>query len=139
MDTANYDAQRKAVEQWVNGMNRRDLDAALEGFEEDGSWWGLDEQQQRKRYFGKAAIKEYLTPFTIDICVELTYTIKHIVGDGKVMMLEWTDVAKTVSGTVYINQGVLACTFDGGTKIKDARSYFDTQPLAPHHWAEKLA
>jgi ketosteroid isomerase-like protein len=132
-------AQELALRQWAEGMSARDVSRALEGFAEEGSWWGLDETRQRKRYVGKAAITAYLTHFVNELCTELTYTIHTIASDGRgdVMMAEWTDVAVMAGGAAYDNQGVLAATFNGGTKILDARSFFDADPV-PHSWSASL-
>jgi ketosteroid isomerase-like protein len=134
-------ARIAAARQWIDGMNHRDLPRALGKFDDDGSWMGFDESQQRKRYYGKDAIVAYLHHFTVDICKELHYEVTGVAvtpGADKVM-IEWTDEGKSFEGPIYRNQGVISFTFGAGANIVDARSYFDTAPLTPHSWTDRLA
>ena len=130
---------RDAAVQWFTGMNAHDVDAALRGFAADARYFGVEWREGRmirKLYEGKDAVRAYLGAF-LDSLESLEYTVERVGVDGETSVLvEWTDRGLSKSGGVYENRGVLVFDLDERGAVREARSYFDFEPVTTQQFVE---
>ena len=127
--------QKKAMYTWFNGFGRGDIEYAYSRFAEDATWLGIGKDFKRYEYVGKAEIVPYQSTWVNKIWSGgLHFTPLHVVGDGSVVISEWTDEGVASStGETYRNRGVNVFEFDdavdGGLTVVRGRTYFDLEPL----------
>jgi len=119
------DAKSRALE-FFEGLNSRDVSAALAGFADDATYLGIEEAEgtlRRKELVGKQAIHDYLTSFVELSDSYLHYDVVNLVAEGPVVMAEWTDVARNRDGREYRNHGVNTWELDDQGRVIRAKSF----------------
>lgn len=118
---------KAAALRFFQGLNARDVDAAIADFAEEATYLGIEEQGgrlRRKEQVGKQAIHDYLTAFVrMSDGGLLRYEVVNIVAEGPLVMAEWTDVARSRDGREYHNHGVNTWEFDGRGRVVRAKSF----------------
>jgi ketosteroid isomerase-like protein len=131
----------KALE-FFKGLNSRDVTAALAPFADHATYLGIEEHQgtlRRKEFVGKKAIHDYLTSFVrLSDGGSLHYDVVNLVAEGRVVMAEWTDVARRPDGQEYRNHGVNTWEFDEQGRVVRAKSFPNWDSLRTFDYTGRL-
>lgn len=127
------DAKSRALE-FFKGLNSGDVSAAIADFADDATYLGIEEHEgrlRRKEFVGKKAIHGYLDAFVqMSAGGYLHYDVVNLVADGPIVMVEWTDVARSRDGREYRNHGVNTWEFDDQGRVVRAKSFPNWDSLA---------
>lgn len=126
-------SSRDVAVRFFTGLDEHDVDAALAGFADEAVYHGLQDREgriSRADYSGKKRIREYLSTF-LETSARgyMKYELRSVQSNGKVVAVEWSDVARSNDGTEYRNQGVNVFEFDDAGRAVDVRMYCDWSPL----------
>jgi ketosteroid isomerase-like protein len=136
------DTKQKAL-RFFEGLNSRDVDAAIADFADQATYLGIEEREgrlRRKEQVGKQAIHDYLTAFVrMSEGGLLHYEVVNIVAEGSVVMAEWTDVARNADGREYRNHGVNTWEFDGEGRVIRAKSFPNWDSLTNFDYVGRLS
>jgi ketosteroid isomerase-like protein len=134
---------KRAALRFFEGLNSRDVDAALADFADQATYLGIEEHEgrlRRKEQVGKQAIHDYLTSFVrMSDGGLLHYEVVNIVGEGSVVMAEWTDVARNADGREYRNHGVNTWEFDDQGRVIRAKSFPNWDSLTNFDYVGRLS
>jgi ketosteroid isomerase-like protein len=128
---------------FFEGLNSRDVTAALADFADDATYLGIEEHQgtlRRKEFAGKQAIHDYLSSFVkLSDGGSLHYDVVNLVAEGSVVMAEWTDVARNGDGREYRNHGINTWEFDDRGRVVRATSFPNWDSLTTFDYTGRLS
>lgn len=121
------------AKQYLLGMNEGNLEAALSGFAEDATYYGIEKRDgkiYRKLHGSKDEIRTYISNWLATAKRGITYDIKRVTQYGDGLLIEWSDVMEGAGEVeTYVNEGILIFEFNEGGFVKHARAYQDFGPL----------
>lgn len=115
---------------YLLGMNAGSLDAAMAGFADDATYFGIEKRgsEYYRRLYSKAEFRLYIGAWLEKASKGVTYEIRREVQYGDALLIEWADVAKGEAAE-YHNEGMLIFEFNEEGLVRHARAYQDFGPL----------
>jgi ketosteroid isomerase-like protein len=119
---------RTVVRQYIEALQRGDIDALRASFTADATWWLRGDLPVSGTYTGPDEILDgFLASMMdrLDTTRPLSQELTTIVADGDTAVAEWTSRATTVEGSTYDNDYAVVFVVRDG-RIAHVREYFDT-------------
>ncbi len=123
-----------------DAMARKDLDAMMASWAEDGVWEFPGATRLSGTYRGKSEIRGFFRRL-FDGLDSIHFTIRHAAMTNpvgltvsNVVYVEWTEEARRVGRTVVLD-GITVVTFHGG-KVTHGRDYFFDLAALEAFWSD---